>query len=69
MKTFINRKRTLGLIDLKEEMFDEMIQYNLVNDKIQPDIVRIQGVERPPMIEIPEYREKFHEVQDTAATH
>jgi glucosyl-3-phosphoglycerate synthase len=36
LKTFINRKVRLGLIDLKDELFDEMIQYNLVNNKYQP---------------------------------
>lgn len=60
LKTFINRKIRLGLIDLKDELFDEMIQYNLVNDRYEPDIFRIEGHERPPIIEIPEYREKFN---------
>jgi glucosyl-3-phosphoglycerate synthase len=59
LKTFINRKIRLGLIDLREDLFDEMIQYNLVNNKYEPDIFKIEGQERPPMIEIPEYREKF----------
>ena len=59
LKTFINRKIRLGLIDLKDELFDEMIQYNLVNEKYQADILKIEGHERPPIIEIPEYREKF----------
>ena len=59
LKTFINRKIRLGLIDLKDALFDEMIQYNLVNDKYQADILKIEGHERPPIIEIPEYREKF----------
>ena len=59
LKTFINRKVRLGLIDLKEDVFDEMIQYNLVNNKYQADILKIAGHERPPIIEIPEYREKF----------
>jgi len=59
LKTFINRKIRLGLIDLKEELFDEMIQYNLVNNEYQADISKIEGHERPPIIEIPEYREKF----------
>jgi glucosyl-3-phosphoglycerate synthase len=59
LKTFINRKRRLGIIDLKYELFDEMIQYNLVNDQYEPDILKIETHERPPMIEIPEYREKF----------
>jgi glucosyl-3-phosphoglycerate synthase len=59
LKIFINRKIRLGLIDLKDELFDEMIQYNLVNNKYQPDIFKIEDHERPPIIEIPEYREKF----------
>jgi glucosyl-3-phosphoglycerate synthase len=59
LKTFINRKIRLGLIDLKEDLFDEMIQYNLVNEKYQADILKIEGHERPPIIEIPEYRQKF----------
>ncbi len=59
LKTFINRKIRLGLIDLKEELFDEMIQYNLVNEEYQADIFKIEGHERPPIIEIPQYREKF----------
>ncbi|MEE9537295.1 MAG: glucosyl-3-phosphoglycerate synthase [Desulfobacterales bacterium] len=59
LKTFINRKIRLGLIDLKDELFDEMIQYNLVKNKYQADIFKIEGHERPPIIEIPEYREKF----------
>lgn len=59
LKTFIHRKLRLGIIDLKYELFDEMIQYNLVNDRYRPDIHRIETHERPPMIEIPEYREKF----------
>jgi glucosyl-3-phosphoglycerate synthase len=59
LKTFINRKIKLGLIELNEEMYDEMIQYNLVNDKYEPEKLKLEGLERPPMIEIPEYREKF----------
>ena len=59
LKTFINRKIRLGVIDLKGELFDEMIQYNLVNNKYQADIFKIEGHERPPIIEIAEYREKF----------
>jgi len=59
LKTFINRQKRSGLIDLKHDLFDEMIQYNLVENEYQPDILRIKGLERPPMIEIPEYREKF----------
>ena len=59
LKTFINRKIKLGLIELNEDMFDEMIQYNLVNDRYEAEKLHLEGHERPPMIEIPEYREKF----------
>jgi glucosyl-3-phosphoglycerate synthase len=59
LKTFINRKLQLGLIDLHEQMYDEMIQFNLVKEEYKPDITRFEGQERPPMIEIPQYREKF----------
>jgi glucosyl-3-phosphoglycerate synthase len=60
LKTFINRKRKLGMVDYKDDIFDEMIQYNLVKDEYQPDISRMVRIERPPIIEIPEYREKFN---------
>jgi len=60
LKTFINRKIALGMIDLKEELHNEMIQYHLVKGAIEPDIVQIRGVERPPIMELPEYRAKFH---------
>lgn len=59
LQTFINRKRKLGLVDYKDDLFNEMIQYNLVKNKYKPDIFKIDGYERPPMIEIPAYRKKF----------
>ena len=61
LKTFINRKNKLGLIDLKEEMFDEIIQYNLVKNEYKPEKTRFKGHERPPIIDIPDYRKKFHQ--------
>ncbi|MBL7178689.1 MAG: glucosyl-3-phosphoglycerate synthase [Desulfobacterales bacterium] len=63
MMTFINRQKKLGLIDLKNDLYREMIQYSLVQNKIKPDIFQIQGHERPPIIEIPEYRDKFNKKQ------
>jgi len=59
LKTFINRQKNLGLGEFKSNLFDEIIQYNLVEDEYQPEILKIAGLERPPMIEIPEYCEKF----------
>ncbi len=60
LMTFINRKRKLGMIDLKEDIYNDMIQYNLIKNEYKPDIFKIEGHERPPIIEIPEYREKFN---------
>ncbi|OEU67744.1 MAG: glucosyl-3-phosphoglycerate synthase [Desulfobacterales bacterium PC51MH44] len=60
LMTFINRKRKLGMVDYKDDIFNEMIQYNLVKDEYRPDIFKIKGHERPPIIEIPEYRAKFN---------
>ena len=60
IKTFLNRIEKQGLIDLNENIFKDMLQYNLVKNEYQPDIFRIEAVERPPIIEIPEYREKFN---------
>ena len=59
LMTFINRKRKLGMVDYKDEIFREMIQFNLAKDEYEPDIFKIEGHERPPIIGIPEYREKF----------
>ena len=59
LKTFINRQKRSGLIELKNDLFDEIIQYNLVENDYRPDTLKIAGFERPPMIEIPEYCEKF----------
>jgi len=59
LKTFINRQKTLGLIDFKGTLYDEIIQYNLVDNEFQAETLKIIGLERPPMITIPEYREKF----------
>lgn len=37
----------------------EMIQYNLVRNQFRPDTFKVEGHERPHIIQIAEYREKF----------
>jgi len=59
LKTFCNRLEQLDMIDIKRDLYNEMIQYNMIKDSYQPDICKIQGMERPPIIEIPAYRERF----------
>ncbi len=60
LKTFLNRIEKLEMIDLKKDIYCEMIQYNLVKSEIKPDILKIEGFERPPIETIPEYRKKFN---------
>jgi glucosyl-3-phosphoglycerate synthase len=60
IKTFLDRIEKLGMIDIKKDTLNEMIQFNLVENRYMPDTYTIQGLERPPIIEIPEYREKFN---------
>lgn len=60
LMTFINRKRKLGMVDYKDKIFNEMIQYNLEKNEYKPDIFQVDGPERQPIINIPEYAEKFH---------
>lgn len=60
LKTFYNRIEKLGMIDLKTRLFNEMIQYNTVENEYQQEMFSLSCVERPPMIEIPEYRKKFN---------
>jgi len=62
LMTFINRKRKLGMVDYKDDIFNEMIQYNLVKNEYKPDIFRVEGHERPPMLDIPEYCDKFKRI-------
>lgn len=60
LKTFLNRIEKLGILDIKKDTFNEMIQYYLIKDEYHPDLYKIDGLERPPIIEIPEYRKKFN---------
>jgi glucosyl-3-phosphoglycerate synthase len=59
IKTFLKRLENLGLVELKKDIYDEMIQYQLVKNDISPEVLKMVGIERPPMISIPEYLEKF----------
>ncbi|MBW1894790.1 MAG: glucosyl-3-phosphoglycerate synthase [Deltaproteobacteria bacterium] len=60
LKTFFDRIEKLGLIDKKHEMFNEMIQFKLVEDSYNPDIYSFGTNDRPPIIENEEYRKKFN---------
>lgn len=59
IKTFLKRIQKMDRVAIKQETFDEMIQYHLVRDTLQPTMHLLEQHERPPMIEVPEYLEKF----------
>ncbi len=60
LKTFLSRLEKLGFLDNRRKMFNDMIQFKLDNEKYLADVYTFSALERPPIIEIPEYRKKFH---------
>lgn len=60
MKTFLDRIEKLEHVSIKQNTFDEMIQYNVAKDELQQDVYKIEALERPPIIQNPEYQKKFH---------
>ena len=59
MKTFFDRIEKLGRVQLTRELFNEMIQFDLVQGEYIADLFSIKMSERPPMIEIEEYKKRF----------
>lgn len=59
IKTFLDRVQALQRIDVKQALFDEMIQYQMVRGTLHPERSSPAQHERPPMIEVAQYREKF----------
>lgn len=60
MKTFLRRVENYGLVKIRQNVYNELIQYQKVPGHYQKDTFHIEGHERPPMIAIPEYRQKFN---------
>ena len=67
LDTFLQRIQKLEFIELKKRLYNEMIQYNLVKNEYKADIMQIGGIERPPMIEIEAYRQKFAAAQQAGS--
>lgn len=65
LKTFCNRLEQLGMVDIRRTLFNEMIQYHRTQDHYHAETYKIKGNERPPMIEIDEYRRKFIDATET----
>lgn len=63
IKTFLDRAQKLKRVEIKQDLVDEMIQYRLVRGTLQPEIHVIEQHERPPIIQIPDYQEKFSSME------
>ena len=59
MQTFLRRIQKMGLIGLESELFNQMIQYSFLDGAYQQVGKEMIPNERPPMIEISEYKKKF----------
>ena len=66
IKTFLNRVQKLNRVDIKQEIFDEMIQYSLVRDMLQPQIHVLAQFERPPMSQVFDYMERSANRESTS---
>jgi glucosyl-3-phosphoglycerate synthase len=60
MDTFLKRIEKMGVIELKNALFREMIQFKLVDDVYTADELALSIQERPPIIDIQEYKDKFY---------
>jgi glucosyl-3-phosphoglycerate synthase len=59
INTFLNRLQKLERVHVRQEIFDEMIQYHLVMGTLQPEMHVLEQHERPPMVQLDEYLEKY----------
>ena len=66
IRTFLNRVQKMKRVDIKQEIFDEMIQYHLVRDTLQPQMHVLAQFERPPMSQIPDYIKRSADRESTS---
>lgn len=60
MKTFLKRIENYGMIEIRKTVFNELIQYRRTPRQYQENTFVMEGLERPPMITIAEYVQKFY---------
>ena len=60
LQAFLNRAEQLDMVDVKAETSQILRQFQSREQRFEQQEFKIVEEERPPMIEIPEYREKFH---------
>ncbi len=59
LNTVIRRLESYGKLELKDRIFSEHIAINLKDGEHVLERTAMESVERPPMIDVSEYREKF----------
>lgn len=59
LQTFLRRAKTQGVIQGMQEFNDTLLQFQVRDNEFEQVAYQIIEEERPPMIEVPEYREKF----------
>lgn len=60
LQTFFNRVEREKAIQINKAAFQKLIQFSVRGDDYKPDIYDIIPQERPPIIELDEYKQKFH---------
>ena len=60
LQTFLNRVRSLGILKDLPDLSTTLRQFQAQGDVFEEVAQEIQEEERPPMIEVPQYREKFN---------
>ncbi|MFH1983145.1 MAG: hypothetical protein ABIL58_14980 [Pseudomonadota bacterium] len=60
MDTVLHRIEKPGAIELKNELFREMIRFKQVDERYTADELPLNTRERPPMMDIPEHRYQFY---------
>jgi glucosyl-3-phosphoglycerate synthase len=63
LQTFLKRVESLGIVGNLPELSTILRQFQVVQNAFEEVDVEIVEEERPPMIEIKEYREKFETIR------
>lgn len=59
LQTFLNRAKSQGVIEGMKDFSETLLQFQVRDNAFEQVEYHITEEERPPMIEVPEYREKF----------
>jgi len=59
LQSFLNRTEQLGMLEVKTEVAKVLRQFQVNGEQLEQQEIRIVEEERPPMIQLPAYREKF----------